>query len=85
MELLNALQWREPTVVTPSGASGGFDADGRPSIYRRSLQLIEDGTIDAEILLTHEYDGLDRLQQVLESEMTRDDYLKGVVRPNGIL
>ena len=84
MELLNALQWREPTVVTPSGASGGFDADGRPSIYRRSLQLIEDGTIDAEILLTHEYDGLDRLQQVLESEMTRDDYLKGVVRPNGI-
>ena len=35
MERLNDLQWREPTVVTPAGASGGFDPDGRPSIYRR--------------------------------------------------
>lgn len=83
MELLNALQWREPVLVTPAGASGGFDSDGRPSIYRRALRLIENGTIEAETLLTHEYDDLDRLQGVLESEMAGTDYLKGVVRPGG--
>lgn len=82
MELLNELQWREPIVVTPAGASGGFDADGRPSVYRRSLRMIETGSIDAESLLTHRYDGLGELQRVLEKDMAREDYLKGVVRPN---
>jgi L-iditol 2-dehydrogenase len=81
MELLNALQWREPVVVMPAGASGNFDSDGRPSIYRESLRMIENGKIDAGTLITHEYDGLDRLQRVLEFEMTGSDYLKGVVRP----
>ena len=82
MELLNELQWREPIVVTPAGASGGFDADGRPSIYRRSLHMIEAGSIDAESLLTHRYDGLGELQRVLEKDMAGEDYLRGVLRPN---
>lgn len=83
MELLNELQWREPVVVTPAGASGGFDPDGRPSVYRRALRLIENATIRTEDLITHRYRDLDRLQTVLETEMAGDDYLKGVVRPDG--
>ena len=83
MELLNELQWREPIIVTPAGASGGFDEDGRPSIYRRALRMIEQGTINAETFLTHRYDGLERLQEVLEKDMSGAGYLKGVVCPNG--
>lgn len=82
MELLNALQWREPNVVTPAGASGGFDSDGRPAIYRRSLQMIEHGTIDAETLITHRYNSLDSLQQILAHDMIQQEYLKGVLNPN---
>lgn len=82
MELLNALQWREPNVVTPAGASGGFDSDGRPEIYRRSLHMIERGTLDAEALITHRYNGLDCLQQILAHDMTQQEYLKGVLNPS---
>ena len=82
MELLNALQWREPHVVTPAGASGGFDSDGRPSIYRKSLRMIENGIIDAHNLITHRYDRLDCLQQILAHDMTQQEYLKGVLNPN---
>src|SRR5690606_31538187 len=44
--VLNNIQYREPVLVAPVGASGGFDADGRPTVYRRALRLIEDATID---------------------------------------
>jgi L-iditol 2-dehydrogenase len=81
MEVLNALQWREPNLVTPAGASGGFDSDGRPSIYRRSLQMIERGTLDAEALITHRYNGLGCLQQILAHDMIQQEYLKGVLNP----
>lgn len=83
MERLNELQWREPTIVTPAGASGGFDPDGRPTVYRSALELIQGGVIDAEALLTHRYDRIERLQEILERDMASDEYLKGVVRPNG--
>ena len=84
MELLNALQWREPNIVTPAGASGGFDADGRPSIYKRSLQMLESGIMRAEPLITHRYDTLGSLQHVLDHEMTHPDYLKGIMHPYAI-
>ena len=83
MELLNELQWREPVIVTPAGASGGFDPDGRPSVYRSALELIQSDVVRAEPLLTHRYDRLERLQEILEHDMASHDYLKGVVRPNG--
>ncbi|HTD88323.1 MAG TPA: alcohol dehydrogenase catalytic domain-containing protein, partial [Candidatus Binatia bacterium] len=35
LSVLNNLMFREPTLVTPVGASGGFEADGRPSAYLR--------------------------------------------------
>ena len=51
-------------------------------MYRSALELIQSGVIDAEALLTHRYDRLERLQEILERDMASDDYLKGVVRPN---
>lgn len=82
MELLNNLQWHEPVIVMPAGASGGFDPDKRPSVYRRALGLIQAGTIDAEAIVSHRYDGLDAVQSILEHEMSQDGYVKGVLFPN---
>ncbi|MFY9342813.1 MAG: alcohol dehydrogenase catalytic domain-containing protein, partial [Planctomycetota bacterium] len=52
MSLLNQVQWREATLVTSVGASGGFDADGRPSVYRRAQELVATGLVRVERLLT---------------------------------
>lgn len=82
MELLNALQWQEPNLITQAGASGGFDEDGRPTVYRQSLELIENKTIDPSLLITHRYQGLDSVGGFLSDEMSHGDYLKGVLFPS---
>ncbi len=78
LELLNAIQFRESTIVTTTGASGGFDADGRPEIYRRALRLIETGRVAAEALITHRYAGLDALPAAFAGDHCRPGYVKGV-------
>jgi L-iditol 2-dehydrogenase len=78
LELLNPLQWREPVLITAIGASGGFDADGRPSVYRRALGLLSTGAIRAELLLSHRYRGLAAVPQALGSDHQSPDYVKGM-------
>lgn len=34
--VMNSIQFIEAAFVAPTGASGGFDTDGRPSAYRKS-------------------------------------------------
>src|SRR2546428_687163 len=41
LSLLNQLQFLEPTLLSPVGASGGFERDGRPYTYVAALRLIE--------------------------------------------
>ena len=79
LEVLNQIQWREPLMVSPIGASGGFDEDGRPTIYRESLELIESGRIDVKTLVTHRYRGLDEVGPALDSAGSEPGYVKGVV------
>ena len=45
LSVLNNVQFLEPTLVSPVGASGGFLADGRPATYRRALDLIATGQV----------------------------------------
>jgi threonine dehydrogenase-like Zn-dependent dehydrogenase len=54
------FQFMETNIVTSCGASGGFDSDGTPVVYRRSMEYVRDGLIDTEPLLTHQYRHLDR-------------------------
>lgn len=82
LSVLNNVMFREPTLVTPVGASGGFERDGRPSCYARSLSLIEDKTIDVASIITHRYTSLGAVQGALENDMRTPTYLKGVVLPN---
>jgi len=79
LSVLNNILFREPVLVSSVGASGGFEADGRPSVYARALNLIQQEQIDASALITHEYRSLDDVQTALSIDMHASDYVKGIV------
>ena len=81
--VLNPVQFREPTFVSPAGASGGHDGEGRPLTYLHALQLLEDGTIDVAPLITHRYRTLDELPRAFGGDHRRADYVKGVLLLGG--
>ena len=77
--VLNQLQFLEPTLLSPAGASGGFEADGRPTTYLRALALIEQGTVDVAPIVTHRYRSLDAVADALANGHRAADYVKGIV------
>jgi len=79
LSVLNNLMFREPTLITPVGASGGFESDGRPSAYVRALQLIEQKRIDVTPFITHRYTSLESVQTALATDIHTPGYIKGVV------
>jgi L-iditol 2-dehydrogenase len=78
---LNSVQFLEPTLVSPVGASGGFEADGRPSTYRQALRLIENGTIQVAPFITHRYRSLEEVPRAFTTDYHESAYVKGVVLP----
>jgi threonine dehydrogenase-like Zn-dependent dehydrogenase len=83
LSVLNNVMFREPTLVTPVGASGGFEQDGRPSVYTRAVNLIEQRQIDVSAIITHRYASLDAVQKALTIDIHLPDYIKGVVSIQG--
>lgn len=79
LSVLNNVMFKEPTLVNPIGASGGFEKDGRPSVYARGLRMIENAEIEVTPFITHRYTSLDQVQGALLSGMNAADYVKGVV------
>jgi L-iditol 2-dehydrogenase len=79
LSVLNNILFREPVLVSSAGASGGFEPDGRPSVYARALDLIQAERVNVSSLITHEYSSLDDVQTALSRDMYGDDYVKGVV------
>jgi L-iditol 2-dehydrogenase len=79
LSVLNNVQFMEPTLVAPAGASGGFERDGRPSTYVTALRLLETGRIQVEPLVTHRYDSLDAIPGAFAGEHRAPGYVKGVV------
>ncbi len=79
LSVLNNILFREPVLVSSVGASGGFEADGRPSVYARALKLIEQKQIEVAPLITHEYNSLDDVQQALSIDIHAANYVKGVL------
>lgn len=77
--VLNQLMFREPTLVTPVGASGGFDEDGRPTVYRQALELLEAGRADVSRIVTHRYQALEEIPGAFGgTDRHAADYIKGV-------
>jgi threonine dehydrogenase-like Zn-dependent dehydrogenase len=79
MSALNNLQFLEPTLLSPVGASGGFEPDGRPSTYRRALGLLETGKVQVGSFITHRYGSLDEVPAAFAGAHEALDYVKGVV------
>ena len=79
LSVLNSLMFLEPRLLTPVGASGGFDADGRPSTYRRALRLLEEKKIQVGELVTHLYNSLDQVPEAFSRADRKQGYIKGVV------
>jgi L-iditol 2-dehydrogenase len=78
LEHLTLLQWKEAVLVTTVGASGGFDADGKPSIYRQGLELLEAGDVRVAHLVTHRYTGLENVPDAFTGDSAHQGYIKGV-------
>lgn len=76
--VLNNVQFLEPTLVAPCGASGALDADGRPRTYRRALDLLSGGLIDVARFITHRYHGLSEVPRAFARDRFAPDYIKGV-------
>jgi len=79
LSLIDPVLFWEPTIVAPIGASGGFDADLRPTTYRRALEMIVSGKVQVAPFITHRYSGLDDVHNAFERDFSRADYIKGVV------
>ncbi len=76
--VMNNIQFIEPTLIAPTGASGGFDSDGRPSTYRQSLELIASGKINVSKIITHHYHSLADVPAGFAQDHFGADYIKGV-------
>lgn len=79
LSVLNNLQFLEPTLLSPVGASGGFEPDGRPATYRRALGLLETGRIRVDSFVTHRYRSLEEVPAAFAGAHEAADYVKGVV------
>ena len=79
LSVLNSLQFLEPLLLSPVGASGGFEPDGRPTTYRRALGLLETGRVKVGSFITHRFSSLDALPAVFAGAWQAPDYVKGVV------
>jgi len=79
LSALNHVMFKEPTLVTPVGASGGFQPDGRPSVYKYALNLLEERKIHVAPFITHRYSSLQDVQTALSTAMHQPGYIKGVV------
>jgi L-iditol 2-dehydrogenase len=68
----------EPFLVSPVGASGGFESDGRPSTYRSAMRHLARGKARVAPLITDPCD-LRNLPQIFSHEYSRDDFIKAVL------
>lgn len=77
--VLTPFQVMENILVTSAGASGGFEKDGTPVTYLRSIEYIRDGQVDAESLISHRYSELSDLQKAFTEDFQQDNYIKGML------
>jgi threonine dehydrogenase-like Zn-dependent dehydrogenase len=75
--VLNNVQFIEPTLVSPVGASGELAADGQPQTYRRALELVADGSINVARIVTHRY-RLEDVPRAFATDHYGTDFIKGV-------
>lgn len=75
--VLDQLLFKEPSFVAAVGASGGFDADGRPTTFRLALEMVSSGKVQVMPFVTHRYGALEEIHKAFEEDFQREDYIKG--------
>lgn len=83
VSILSNIQFKEPVLLTPTGASGPIDADGRPGVYRRALGLLQSGRIRVAPMITHRYKSLEEVPAAFGGAHQKPGYIKGVVELGG--
>ena len=80
MTQLNALQFLEPHLFSPVGASGALGPDGRSLTYRKAIDHLLSGRVRTRPLISHPCT-LEALPQVFEHGCLRSDFMKAVALP----
>jgi L-iditol 2-dehydrogenase len=78
--ILNLVQFLEPTLVSPVGASGNLSAEGTPLTYARAVEVLSNGQVSVQSMITHAYTTLDSLQKALTEDYREPGYVKGIVQ-----
>lgn len=76
---LTPFQASEINIVTTGGASGGFDPNGTPTTYRKSMEYIHEGKIDVECLVSHRYTHFSELPKAFSEDFKLDNFVKGAL------
>jgi L-iditol 2-dehydrogenase len=82
LSAMSSVQFLEPTLLSPVGASGGYEPDGRPTTYARALDLLESATVEVGPMITHRYRSLDEVPAAFAGDHRGADYVKGIVMLN---
>lgn len=76
--VMNSVQFLEPTILSPCGASGAIAADGKPITHMQALELLSGGVINVSQLITHQYSSLASVPQAFTQDRYAKNYIKGV-------
>ena len=76
--VMNSVQFLEPTILSPCGASGAIGADGKPVTHTHALELLSSGLMTVAQLITHQYSSLAAVPQAFTQDRFAKDYIKGV-------
>ena len=76
--VLNNIQYFEPIIITPCGASGGIDEAGKPITPALALEFLSSKLIDVSRFITNEYNSLEAVPQAFKTDRFNQDYIKGV-------
>jgi L-iditol 2-dehydrogenase len=76
---LTPWQSMELSVVTSAGASGLLDKQAGPQLYRRTLDLIRDGKLHPERVVSHRYKSLAELPDAFKRDYYREDFIKAAL------
>ena len=76
--VMNSVQFLEPTIICPGGASGALDAKGKPVTPAKALDLLSSGLIAVSRFITHQYASLETVPQAFTQVRFNKGYIKGV-------
>jgi L-iditol 2-dehydrogenase len=76
--VMNSIQFLEPTIICPGGASGALDQHGKPVTPAKALDLLSTGLIDVSRFITNQYASLEAVPQAFTQDRFDKGYIKGV-------